>query len=255
MSLGRSGSGSTFQILANLTGLETPTEEYTGSDPIKSSRFFSHIQNDGGLWVTDNLCKKQHQYPKAGLVGFKWKPWKSIYSPSALDGLNFIAQSQNPTIKVVRLRRNLLDVYLSILKHRQKGKVHGHCTMGDAKCFRQHKQAGTNMTVPVDDALEYLEFMTKQENDVDALLDNMNVPHIHVTYDALYHEDTADEWMKIFSFLGVGPGEGLTRQEVNEAMGMELTSNEHHRDTVFNFDELKAVLAGTQYEDLVHRRM
>jgi hypothetical protein len=101
MSLGRSGSGSTYQIIGNLTGMETPSEEYTGKTPLQSRRFFSSIQNDHGLWVTDNLCKKQQRYSRAGLIGFKWKLWKSIFSYPALDGLHVIANSQNPAVKVM----------------------------------------------------------------------------------------------------------------------------------------------------------
>lgn len=255
MSIGRSGSGSTFQILTNLTGKESPAEEYTGSNPINSKRFLiaSKTTSDGGsFWVTDNLCKKQTRYPDAGIVGFKWKPWKSIYSPAALNGLKFIAQSQNPTVKIVRLRRNLLDVYLSIIEHRLQGVNKAHCATGDEECFRKHREAGTNVTISVDDTLEYLESMTKQEDDVDALLDDMNVPHVHVTYDKMYHTDTAEEWMKVFAFLGVGPEEGLTRQQVSNAMGMKPTSNPRHKDSVFNFDELREALTGTKYEGLLH---
>lgn len=256
MSLGRSGSGSTFQILTNLTGMETPSEEYTGSSPYKSTQFFRKIKNDAGAWVVDYLCEKQRLYPQAGLVGFKWKPWKSaIYSPAALDGLNLIAQSHDPTIKIVRLRRNLLDVYLSIQKHRQMAHVKGHCQKGDEACARLHQKAGTNMTISVNDALHYLETMTKQEEEVDALLDNMKIPHVHVSYEALYHDDSAEEWIKAFAFLGIGPGEELTRQELNEAMGIVSTSNGRHRDSVQNFDELKKALDGTKYESLLHRRL
>ena len=204
--------------------------------------------------MADKTCKKQRHYPEAGIVGFKWKPWKSIYSPAALDGLEFIAQSESPTIKIVRLRRNLLDFYLSGLKHHNlHGVVYAHCRAGDEECSHEHRQAGTNMTVPVDDALAYLESMTKEENDVDALLDKMNVPHVHVTYDKLYHDEDANEWMKVFRFLGVGPTQGLNRQQVNGAMAMEWTANAHHRDSVFNFEELAKALAGTDYEDLLHR--
>lgn len=253
MSIGRSGSGSTFQIIGNLTGLETKAEEYTGSDPIKSTRFFNRIHNDGGLWVTENLCKKQQHYPNAGLVGFKWKPWRSIFSQPALDGLNFIANSQNPTIKIVRLRRNLLDVYLSGIKHRHNARVQAHCAAGDEDCFEKHRLAGSNLTIDVNDAIAYLDTMTTEEDDVDKLLDSMNVPHLHVTYERLYlKEHSEEEWMKIFRFLGVGPSEGLTFQQIHHAMGMESTSNAHHRDSVRNFDELKEALLGTKYEDLLH---
>ena len=61
------------------------------------------------------------------------------------------------------------------------------------------------MTVPkaVEDALAYfLGMMTKQEDEVDALLDNLNVPHVHVTYENLYHEDTTRRMDKNIFFLG-----------------------------------------------------
>lgn len=252
MSLGRSGSGSTYQIIGNLTGMETPPEYYTGKDPIQSTRFFSSIQNDYGLWVTDNLCKKQREYSSAGLIGFRWKPWESIFSDPALDGLGLIAKSQNPTIKVIRVRRNLLDVWLSIQKHRQGGFKQGHCEIGNKKCFKKHLRAGTNMTISIDETLEYLETMTLDEDNVDALLDGMNVPHLHVTYDELYRADNAEEWMKIFEFVGVGPAQDLTLEHVKSVMKTGPTSSDHHRDSVSNFDELKEALQGTNFEDLLH---
>ena len=108
------------------------------------------------------------------------------------------------------------------------------------------------MTIPINETLAYLETMTQDEDNVDALLDDMNVPHVHVTYDKLYHADNADEWMRIFEFLGVGPAQDLTLEHVQSAMSMAPTSSVHHRDTVSNFDELKEALQGTDFEVLLH---
>lgn len=107
------------------------------------------------------------------------------------------------------------------------------------------------MTIPINETLAYLDTMSQDEDNVDALLDDLNVPHLHVTYDKLYHADNADEWLRIFEFLGVGPAQDLTLEHVKSAMGMEPTSGVHHREKVSNFDELKKALQGTGFEVLL----
>ena len=112
MTLGRSGSGSTWQIIGNLTGFETPSQEYTGGGPAKSERFFQqHAGNNNDRWLLRNLCSKQLNYPEAGVVGFKWKPFETIFSPPAQAGLRRTASLKRPEILVVRSRRNLLVSY------------------------------------------------------------------------------------------------------------------------------------------------
>lgn len=77
------------------------------------------------------MCLKQHEYRNSfkntndgdgehsgesvDIVGFKWKSHSSIHLGTAIDGLKLIAESarHNPTIKVVRSRRNLIDVFIS----------------------------------------------------------------------------------------------------------------------------------------------
>jgi hypothetical protein len=79
----------------------------------------------------------------------------------------------------------------------------------------------------------------------------MNVPHLHVTYDRLYHADNADEWMRMFEFLGVGPAQDLTLEQVKSSMGMEMTSGVNHREKESSFDERKDALQGTGFEVLL----
>jgi len=112
MTLGRSGSGSTWQVIGNLTGFETPSQEYTGGGPAKSERFFEkHAGNNNDRWLLVNLCSKQLNFPEAGVVGFKWKPFETIFSPPAQAGLRRVASLKRPEILVVRSRRNLLVSY------------------------------------------------------------------------------------------------------------------------------------------------
>ena len=254
---GRSGSGSTLQVLGTLTGQDIPGDhEYAGENPKQLEQFFRKIgPNDGGKWILDDLCEQQRKHPEAGLVAFKWKPYgEATFSPAALAGFDLISRAVDPPIKVVRLRRNLLDNYISDRKH-ERAKIISHCKVGSKgykACIEKHKQVGSNLTLSVKDLVEFLETETLQEDKVDELLVNMSVPHVQVTYEKLYHQGDAEEWMKIFQFLGVGPGTGLTREQVDGIMTHAWTSSPHHRESIFNFEEVKKALEGTRFESLLH---
>mmetsp|Transcript_14097 Transcript_14097/g.20567 ORF Transcript_14097/g.20567 Transcript_14097/m.20567 type:complete len:338 (+) Transcript_14097:102-1115(+) len=252
MSIGRSGSSSIWNVMGNLTGKVTHSDEYTGSATVYSNQFFSKIPpNDGGNWALGELCRYQNRFPRAGIVGFKWKPWTSIYKPSAISGLELFAKSEHPTIKVVRSRRNPLDIFISTLKHRTS-HVSAHCAVDDKKCLEKHLLAGTGIHLPTEKLLKKLEEKIRQEDKVDDLLANMGVPHVRVTYENLFHGDDAEEWMRIFRFLGRGPGEGLTRDDVNNAMGHVDTSIQDHKIKLSNYEEVKNLLQGTKFEALLH---
>jgi len=251
---GRSGSGSTLDVIGKLTpGEHIPgDQEITGSSPNQMRKFFEKVgPNDGGKWVLDNLCEQQRQHPKAGLVAFKWKPYsEAMFSPAALAGLDLISRAVDPVIKVVRLRRNLLDNFISDRKH-ELAKIYSHCGANDERCIEAHKKAGTNLTLSVPDLLSFLESETNQEDTVDKFLVNTSVPHMQVSYEKLYHQDDAEEWMKIFRFLGIGPGEGLTREQV-DGNAHAFTGSSHHREAILNYDEVEKGLKGTRFESLLH---
>merc|ERR1712060_879913 len=75
--------------------------------------------------------------------------------------------------------------------------LHGHCQVGDVKCLERHKKVGIGITLRTEHLLENLEYLTKVEDSVDKLLMKMNIPHIHVTYENLYHSNNAKEWNKL----------------------------------------------------------
>ena len=149
-------------------------------------------------------------------------------------------------------RRNLLDVVISQYKH-QSSSVRAHCRKGDARCITQHLKAGKGMALPTQILLKKLTRLAEQEDKTDALLAELKVPHIQVTYERLYQagNDTS-EWTKIFKFLGVGPADGLSREQLEGAMKFAPTSKPSHRTTLANFDEVSSVLKGTKFEGLLH---
>lgn len=258
MTLGRSGSGSTWQVIGNLTGYETPSNEYTGSGPAKSENFFQRNSGaDNDRWLLRYLCSKQLTYPEASVVGFKWKPFDTIFSPPAKAAFRRMASLKRPEIKVVRSRRNLLDVVISKYKHSiYDGKVAAaHCRKGDQKCIEKGRKASTGLELPIDKLLDTLREYNTLENKVDELLKKMKIPHVQVTYERLYYNgDDTSEWRKIFKFLGVGPfhSKDLTRRHLEGAMEHVATSIPMQNVTLKNFDAVSKVLKGTEFEKLLH---
>ena len=121
MSLGRSGTASMYQVLYKLSssGLNEKgiprMYEYTGGSTEKSQIFFQQtIPADDiyGDWLVQLMCHKQNQHQNAGVVGFKWKPYEpTLTEEKARQGLELLSRLKD--IKVIRSRRNLLDVQIS----------------------------------------------------------------------------------------------------------------------------------------------
>lgn len=275
MSLGRSGSTSTWQVISNLTGgHELKMEEYPGSSTPKALRVLNKNTGNNGQWVLTKLHQKQMKNPHAAVVGFKWKPLHDTMDhPAFREGLQAVARNQ---IKIIRSRRNPLDVALSRIKHGEsnthgkgtlgtvtglnystkKKHIPAHCMAGRPDyemCLRTHLAAGTGMIVKPQKLLKFLEGTTRSEDAVDDLLNEMGIQYVSVSFEKLYyHSEDANEWERIFQFMGVGPATGLTRTQVHNAMGHVATSNTHHNVSIGNYEEVQSVLEGTPYEHLLH---
>jgi len=121
MSLGRSGTASMYQVLYKLSSSKLNEKgiprmyEYTGGSTEKSQIFFQQTipaEDIYGDWLVQLMCHEQNQHPNAGVVGFKWKPYKTtLTEDNARQGLELLSRLKD--IKVIRSRRNLLDVQIS----------------------------------------------------------------------------------------------------------------------------------------------
>jgi len=58
--------------------------------------------------------------------------------------------------------------------------------------------------------------------------------------------------MRIFEFLGVGPTNGLTKDDIENAMGLASTGNLPHKEALVNFREVRNALLNTPFEKLLH---
>jgi hypothetical protein len=253
LSRGRSGSASTWQIMSNLTGFVTRAIEWPGSSTAQSAAFFNRkkfkdYQWDNGNWILAFMCAVQEAFPEAGIVGFKWKPYiHHSYYQEFINSMKFLAHSQQ--IKVVRLRRNLLDVTISRYKHKQfLGDA--HCSKDDIDCISQHLDR--KVLIPAKDLLEVLQKSADEEDEVDRLLSELSVPHIQVTYEKLYHTNDTKEWTRIFKFLNRGPTDELTFVTLQNVQEHAATHSRLHSATLQNYEEVRQELTGTAFEHLLH---
>jgi hypothetical protein len=117
-----------------------------------------------------------------------------------------------------------------------------------------HQEAfgGWNWVDPTDEkSVEGSTQLTEREDAVDRLLKQLGVPHVKVSFDELCYGNGAEEWMRIFRFLGKGPRENLTRDQVQEAMRHAATHNTHHNVTLGNYEQVRKLLTGTEFESLL----
>jgi hypothetical protein len=290
MTRGRSGSSSTWQILGNLTGRETLSRESTGVNLQKSLEFFqrknsTHIRDN---WIVSQMCyvlSEEEEKAVASsnsnsndlldntMIGFKWKAYPEQFEQSLVPeaGLRRIAamaataqdkrsssSSSSPAaviIRVVRSRRNPLDVYLSQLKNK-KAVLPPHCHQGSVQCVAQHAQASKDLVIPdVDQLAEHLRKEWEAENTIDQFLRDWNVPTVFVDYDRLYYPDTDEEgsreWNRVLEFIGAA-NSNFSYPEIQQAMELiPAPKSRSHRDYISNFDQVQAAMRGTPMDFLL----
>ena len=214
-----------------------------------------------GNWILSYLCAQQNEYTdKGGIIGFKWKPIEQGWGNKAsLDGLRMIGHHTNPPIKVISSSRNPLDLILSHEKHKklneiekQTGKHLAHCSQDDKECINAHKKLGSGIHVTLDTLLDTLRSLSNRGIMVDKFLKEFNVSHIKVSYEKLYQSNDTEEWMRIFRFIGRGPGSNLSKERVEKSLESVVTSQPFHNSSMSNYKEVRDILIGTEFESLLH---
>lgn len=270
MALGRTGSSVTWATVAKILGDTEPEKaiEIVGRVHPEATKFFQGIPEElVSTWPSAYICDLQSNFTKDGLhtrgiVGFQWKPYmKEFDNPKAWSGLRDLAGSGNsssnlgahPKIRLIYQTRNAIDRRLSNWKHsRSDTLVSPHCTKGDEKCVENHlKQAKMVNFTTGQELLKWLRSDKDTEEKIFKRLHDVGVDYIHVTYEKLYMSDNAEEWMRIFRFLGRGPGHDLTMDAVQENFSMMKTSNKTHKDVMENYVDVKKTLQGTEFEHLL----
>jgi formylmethanofuran dehydrogenase subunit E-like metal-binding protein len=181
----------------------------------------------------------------------------TFHSEYAIEGLKAIGKSVDPKVKVVYLTRNPLDRKVSNLRHdlskQAKEDLPAHCEAGDVECNKRFSDvANSGVKLPTGkELIHWLNMDSSQDDDIKASLEEAAVDYVHVSYEKLYGSDDADEWMKIFRFLGVGPMEDLTIEDVRASFNLVSTHSKGRNLTISNFIEVETTLKGTKYEHLL----
>jgi len=174
----------------------------------------------------------------------------------SIGALEEISKHQDPSIRVIYLTRNVLDRKLSNQRH--KGQIHSkevpaHCQVGDDECVQKHKQRSNNVTFPTgQELINFIEKLLANEEKVEKILARAGVKYLHVSYEKLFHAETAAEWIKIFRYLKQGPEANLTIDMVRDTFSMVSTSSGKHQEMILNYNEVKETLNGTRHFHLLH---
>ena len=253
---GRSGSEATWSTLSTLAGSESAIGEHTGENKVKAMDFLGGVTEEAGAWwVTKHLCQFAHAQCDKPLSAFKWKPFvDSFQLPAAQGMLKKIATFNQPRIKVIFMTRNPLDVLISKAKHKKakKGKIGDHCAIDDEECVERMKKAGSGLQLPTQSLLNDLKDSLDAFKFFEDTFEEMNIAHVKTTYEDLYNRDDADEWMKIFRYLGRGPTKNLTMQDVSGSFALAPTFQRNHNESLANYVEVRDLLMGTDFEKLLH---
>lgn len=171
----------------------------------------------------------------------------------AIEGLRAASKYNSPEIKAIFLHRNPLDRRLSNERHTRSKEsdqdVSAHCEVGDEKCIKQHSTFDKDLSLPVGQKLlHFVENDERMKQSIRDRLDEVNMKYVEVSYEKLFNDDNAHEWMRIFSFLGVGPSEGLTMNDVRSTFKFASTHTKSRNETIVNFEGVTQTLVGTPYE-------
>jgi hypothetical protein len=223
-------------------------------------RYIKDFCKDGycrdGKWIFKWFCDEQQRHKATGgLVGFKWKAYMSaLETASAYNALKIIAQSGTTAtpIRVIRSRRNALDIYLSEFKHKTRKELPHHCGEGDEECLKKH--ASVRLKVPVKEMYEWVTNTIEEENAIDEMLSELGILTAHVSYEEMYYprtdEEGAKEWNKMFKFLGQRAN--WKWSDIAEASGLApTTKSRSHKVLIDNFDEVQKTLKGTKLEQFL----
>jgi len=249
--------------MSRLTGSinKDPTIAYevTGQTRVKSEQFFSDIKSQiGSRWAVLRLCHIQKKWPKdTGIIGFQWKPYKvSLEHEYGIGAFKDMGNQLNPPIRVVYLIRNPLDRRTSNIRHEANKGITAHCTVDDLDCIENHKKTSKGgVQLPTGHELKaWLTTDTKAVRNVSSLLSMNGVRYIEVSYEKLYNHQSedAEEWMRIFQFLGRGPAEGLSMADVRETFSMAATTVASRNETISNFADVEKSLRNTEYEHFLY---
>ena len=140
-------------------------------------------------------------------------------------------------IRVIHLvRRNHLDVMVSYAVKAKIGQA--HLLAGQSAPSRLQVELDTK------NLIRKLDWLQKQQNMAGKLLKLCGLPHIEVVYEEMVR-DQAHHFHLIRDFLSIDPKEQMPQSPLTK------TRRSAHRDVLSNYDQVRKVLADSQFAGLL----
>lgn len=114
--------------------------------------------------------------------------------------------------------------------------------------MKAHKKSEKSIYLPTKKLIKKLKEVQLAVKTIEDTLDEMGINYYKTTYEKLYNRDDSEEWMNIFRYLGAGPSEGLTLNDITNAFPYAKTSKPSRKDAISNYNEIKVLLEGTGLE-------
>ena len=266
ISAGSSGSSNTWMTLSKLAGGEVNlAREDLGSTPDQVKLFMDTFRSEeyGAWWVHQHLYEVSRLYARSNIAGFQWKPYSnsllSSFGQGVLKGIagynanitkqhSISSNHASSIIRVLLMTRNRLDVIISNIKHKNKREIGYHCDKDDEQCSQQHN---VKVTLPTDVLLQKLRYHKTSERRVESILQSMGVEYYRTSYERLYNTNNIEEWKKILSYLGHPIDKMSSMKDIEAAFPYSKTTTRSRRDILENYDEVRNVLEGTEFEALL----
>jgi len=153
----------------------------------------------------------------------------------------------------VYLTRNPIDRKISNLRHvrsrTSSDRISAHCGVGDQACIKKHAAFDQEIVFPIGgELLSWIRGAVNDNHKIKKRLHDLDVKFIEISYERLYNANDAEEWMRIFKFLGIGPSDNLSMDNIRATSSMASTHSKGKNETIANFVEVENTLAGTEFE-------
>jgi len=262
VSSGRGGSTATCETLAVLGNSQFVGErsglanELLGSNSVQMRQRAN--ETSPTVQMANYFALQSALDPHAEFVGFKWKVDADRLSYTEQPFLAAWAWAAEHSVRVVFLTRNLLDVYLSKLKHSLNPHIVGHCFSNACLKGRGTEKIPTVNTTTIVEELAALDANTAGFR---AALQALDVQYLPVTFEDLFAGEKAARhpdqdlalrtWNGVLGFLGAPPAANYASiGRAIAATGLVDTSTASQCEEMANPSEVRTALAGSPYESL-----
>lgn len=166
-------------------------------DPDVEDDFWKRISTNNNHWISDTICTQQVEHEQK-LLGFPWLTLGDMVTKNARATESLLALSKYPkrTVKVIRYRRNLLDM---VARQAQQMLEDRQGAGG------KDRQPVTTVMLDYKNLLKQLTQWNKQQSAVDKFLVDKEIPHIVVDHESLFPFNDWKDLANVTTMVGEFP--------------------------------------------------